>query len=100
MIGIHASGDKALHYRAQRIDYWNSYQRSRLGRYYHDEIARIYKFLVPPGRRVIELGCGDGDLLAALKPAYGVGVDFSSARVESAQARHPELHLMAGDATS
>ena len=29
------------------------------------------------------------DLLAAVKPARGVGVDFSPAMVEAARARHP-----------
>src|ERR1700686_2367420 len=70
------SGNKALRYREERIKYWNDYRRRKSGIYYHDEITRVYQFLVPPGRRVIELGCGEGDLLAALKPARGVGVDF------------------------
>ncbi len=91
------SGDKPLHYREERIGYWNSYERRKPGRYYHAEITRIYQYLVPPGRRVIELGCGEGDLLAALKPAYGVGVDFSPRMIARAEARHPELKIVLGD---
>ncbi len=88
---------KAHHYRDERISYWNEYQRSKWGRYYHDEIRRIYQFLIPPGRRVLELGCGEGDLLAGLKPSRGVGIDFSPARVASARARHLELEIVHGD---
>ena len=32
------------------------------------------------GARVLELGCGTGELLADLKPSFGVGVDFSQDR--------------------
>ncbi len=54
-------------------------------------------FLVPPGKRVLELGCGCGDLLAALEPSYGVGVDFSPSAVARATARHPGLQFRLGD---
>ena len=89
--------NKAQRYRDERIGYWNEYRRSKWGRYYHDEIRRIYRFLIPPDRRVLDLGCGEGDLLAALKPSRGVGVDFSPRRVAAAQARHPELEIIDGD---
>jgi ubiquinone/menaquinone biosynthesis C-methylase UbiE len=56
------------------------------------------KFLIPPGKRILELGCGSGDLLAALEPSYGVGVDFSPSAIARARARHPDLHYVAGDA--
>ena len=54
----------------------------RTGRHYRGRLAEIYRFLVPPGQRVLELGCGSGDLLAALRPACGVGVDFSAEMVK------------------
>lgn len=90
-------GPKALRYRAERISYWNNYERRRPGRYYHEEIRRIYQFLVPPGLRVLELGCGEGDLLAALKPRRGVGIDFSPRMVERARANYPQLEVFLGD---
>jgi SAM-dependent methyltransferase len=65
---------------------------------YYDEDRRYMQFLVPPGKRVLELGCGRGQLLAALKPAYGVGVDFSNAQITKARALHPDLHFILGDA--
>ncbi len=58
------------------------------------EITRIFRTLVLPGQRVLELGCAYGDLLAALEPAVGVGVDFSAEMIKSASARHPELQFI------
>jgi len=70
------------------------------GRYYQQLLRRQYAFWVPPGLRVLEVGCGLGDLLAAVQPARGVGVDFSPAMIGLAQNRHPELHFQVGDAAT
>jgi SAM-dependent methyltransferase len=48
--------------------------------------------------RVLELGCGNGDLLSALKPAHGVGIDFSHAMLQQARQNHPELDFVLADA--
>jgi len=61
--------------------------------YYHKRLQEVFRFLIPSGQRVLELGCGQGDLLAAVAPRYGVGVDFSKQMIESARRRHPELRL-------
>lgn len=66
--------------------------------YYHRRLNRIYHHLIPPGRRVLEIGCGNGDLLAAVKPGYGVGVDFSEPTIRKAAAAHPELRFVVADA--
>jgi ubiquinone/menaquinone biosynthesis C-methylase UbiE len=65
---------------------------------YHDDDRKFMQFLIPPGKRVLELGCGRGDLLAALQPSYGVGVDFGAATIAKAKASHPDLHFVLGDA--
>ena len=48
----------------------------------------------------IELGCGIGDLLAALAPSTGVGIDFSPAMIAIARQRHPALSFAIGDVES
>src|SRR5204862_7394667 len=65
--------------------------------FFHQEDLRYLKFLIPEGARVLELGCGTGDLIAALKPAFGVGGDFSTEMITEARAAHPELEFFVGD---
>jgi len=60
----------------------------------YERLLRLYYgFLVPSGMRALQLGCGDGDLLAALKPARGVGIDADPAVIEEARKKHPELEF-------
>src|SRR6267154_2356950 len=68
------------------------------GRYYQRTLRKYFGFLVPPGLRVLEIGCGLGDLLAALKPSRGVGVDFSPEMIKLARERHPGLEFQVADA--
>jgi SAM-dependent methyltransferase len=67
------------------------------GAFFHAEDMRYLKFLIPEGARVLELGCGTGDLLAALKPSFGVGVDFSAGMIGEARKAHPDLTFLVGD---
>jgi len=52
---------------------------------------------IPVGMRVLELGSGRGDLLAALSPSLGVGVDFSEKMVATASKKYPELRFIVAD---
>ena len=65
----------------------------RRNRTYYESLEQIYRFQIPPGQRVLEIGSGSGDLLAALRPRVGVGVDISPAMVRLARSRHPELRF-------
>jgi SAM-dependent methyltransferase len=65
--------------------------------FFHTEDRRYIKFLIPPGSRVLELGCGTGNLLAALKPSAGVGVDFSEPMIAAARQAHAKLSFFVGD---
>ena len=65
--------------------------------YYYAQDYGYMRFLVPENLRVLDLGCGTGGLLATLKPAYGVGVDFSAKMIEIARTNHPELNFLRGD---
>jgi len=90
-------------YQASRIAHWDRVARrwpSRKGpgRAYQARLQRVHRFLVAPGARVLEVGCGAGDLLAALAPAEGTGVDFSPEMLREARARHPQLTFVEADA--
>ena len=90
-------------YSATRSAHWDDLAREHQSgsipsRAYHDRLAEIYRFLVPPGARVLEIGCSAGDLLAALNPSAGVGIDFSAAMVATARQRHSHLRFEVADA--
>ena len=72
----------------------------RRNSYYHGEVERRLRALIPPGSSVLELGCGTGNLLRALQPRWGLGLDLSSRMVEIARANNPGLSFEVGDAES
>jgi len=55
------------------------------------------QFLVGDGKRILELGCGTGQLLNTLNPSYGMGVDLSANMVSIAQQNYPNLEFIQGD---
>jgi ubiquinone/menaquinone biosynthesis C-methylase UbiE len=95
--------DAAAQYAANRRDHWDGIAARRqlqgvFSRCYHARLLEVFRGVVPPGMRVLEIGCGQGDLLAALRPAYGFGVDFSAEMLKLAEASHPQLRLRHADA--
>ncbi len=66
-------------------------------RFYHKSLEKYFSLSIPSGSRVLEIGCGTGDLLAAVNPEYGVGIDFSPTIIEIASARYPMLHFRVQD---
>ena len=48
--------------------------------YYQNDYAYMC-FLIGEKQKVLDLGCGTGQLLSVLKPSYGVGVDLSGAMI-------------------
>jgi SAM-dependent methyltransferase len=67
------------------------------GAFFHSEDLRYLRFWIPQGARVLELGCGIGHVLAALKPSLGVGVDFSAGMIAEARRCYPHLSFVEGD---
>ena len=86
-------------YERARVEYWNEFAAT-LDRWewsrraYRERLSEIYRLMVPSGKRVLDLGCATGDLLASLKPSYGVGVDFSDQMLDVARSRHPGLKFV------
>jgi len=68
----------------------------RKNQYYYSLLDKQYRYFVPEGKKVLEIGCGTGALLAALKPSKGVGVDISPKMIEIAQEKYPSLHFYSG----
>jgi SAM-dependent methyltransferase len=78
---------------APEIDRWR-----RRNAFFHRQDQAYFRFLIPEGSSVLEIGCGCGDLLAALKPSRGVGVEISPELAATARRRHPGLDVHIGNA--
>jgi SAM-dependent methyltransferase len=72
----------------------------RAQRGFHAQLLRYFRHHIPEGGRVLECGCGAGDLLAGLRPARGLGLDFSPRMIARARERHgaaPALEFREAD---
>ncbi len=87
----------------QRVDHWNRIAiktdswRS-WGSHYRRRLIDVYRSLMSEGKDILEIGCGTGELLAALKPENGNGIDFSHEMVKRAEAKFPDLTFKEMDA--
>jgi 2-polyprenyl-3-methyl-5-hydroxy-6-metoxy-1,4-benzoquinol methylase len=72
------------HFEAIAADYdaWKARNR-----YYHDQVMRAAAARIPAGARVVEVGCGTGDVLASLQPSWGLGIDISPAMIGLARSK-------------
>lgn len=77
--------------RIQRYDDIAEWREKTLShRYYQQELQRVVEVLIPPGSRVLEVGCGLGSLIASL-PGERTGIDISARMIDIARRRHPEV---------
>tara|TARA_Y100001968_G_scaffold110290_1_gene99837 strand:+ start:12454 stop:13845 length:1392 start_codon:yes stop_codon:yes gene_type:complete len=76
----------------KKIDFRNS------NKTYYKDLESIHKLLIPPNKRILEIGCGVGDLLAFLSPSYGVGIELDPSTVKFAQCRHQNLNIRQANA--
>ena len=74
----------------------------RARRYYYARLERVLAQRIPAGSRVLDIGCGAGQLLAALRPSRGVGIDVSARAIAHARSLHAgaPLHFFEGDAAN
>ncbi|MDZ4158751.1 MAG: glycosyltransferase [Anaerolineaceae bacterium] len=100
---LHKDDPSYFLYQQARIRHWDRVAADTdswggWGGYYRRRLQQIYRFLIPPGLRILDIGCGSGDLLASLQPAQAVGIDVSNGMVELARRRHPHLRFIPMDA--
>jgi SAM-dependent methyltransferase len=93
----------AIAYRDLRAAHWDrvatwAEKKRGWGGSYHRRLKEVFGFFCPTGLRVLEIGSGDGELLASLQPSYGVGLDFSPEMVRLARERHPSLTFLLAEA--
>ncbi len=70
---------------------------ARKNQYYGQQVRRLVESMVMPGSRVLEVGCGLGDLIGDLDASHVCGIDFSAEVIKLAKERHPKLDLRVVD---
>lgn len=88
--------------KTELIKYFNdnavlAYEWHKHNRYYYEDIKSFLRFNIEAGAKVLEVGCGTGELLDAVKPNLGVGLDISSEAVKLASERYPGLEFKIAD---
>lgn len=79
--------------RRRRLDsYYSNLEHQKISwsfprRYLRQQIIRALKSIIPKDKKVLDIGCGHGDILEALEPSRGVGIDLCRAQIEIAQRR-------------
>lgn len=61
--------------------------------YYYAQINKALQFIVEPQRRVLSVRCGAGNVLQAVQPARGVGIDVSEEMVVTAKRQNAEFEF-------
>lgn len=72
------------------------------GKQYRRILARYFKKLIPRDASVLEVGCGNGELLSHLPNSDITGIDLSEKQVAEARRRLPrgKFHVQAGESIS
>jgi ubiquinone/menaquinone biosynthesis C-methylase UbiE len=88
-----------------KIKYFDSIANERdnwkaKNKYYYQKLETIVSSVIPPHKSVLEIGCGTGDLLSAVRPRRGVGVDISSKTIDVARRKYPQYKFLLEDAES
>jgi SAM-dependent methyltransferase len=65
--------------------------------YYHRQLANTFAFSIAKSQSVLEIGSGVGQLLNALQPRRGVGVDLSPNMARIARQKYPHLEFRVGN---
>ena len=68
-------------------------------RSYRRQLAHYYNRLIPASASILEVGCGDGELLALIHARRKTGIDLSAAQIAHARQRIPTgtFHVQAGE---
>lgn len=64
-----------------------------LSRYYWNEIIQYCKYFAHTEFRILEIGCGSGDLLHTLPAKHKTGVDISSEQLKWAREKYPNANI-------
>ncbi|MBI4436583.1 MAG: glycosyltransferase [Candidatus Omnitrophica bacterium] len=77
---------------ADTYDDWHSKNR-----YYYREVESFCSDIVSKESRILEIGCGTGDLLNRIAKEDGIGIDISPRMISLASKKYPHLKLQVSD---
>jgi len=74
-------------------------KKRKLNKYYWNEINQYCNYFAHDDYKVLEIGCGTGNLINGIKGKRKVGIDFSPKMIEISKAQFPdvEFHVMAAE---
>jgi len=64
--------------------------------YYYQSLIRAVGEVVPPGKKILDIGTGTGEILNALAPSQGSGIDLSLGMIKKAREKFPQLRFFSG----
>ena len=67
---------------------------------FYAEDIRAMQEIIPFRSTILEIGCGNGNLIGSLKPSYGVGVDISSKMILEAKKQYNNINFIEADIES
>jgi SAM-dependent methyltransferase len=92
-----ASAERLREYFNSIAPEWDAW-RTR-NRFYHERVKELVTGAVVPGRRVLDIGAGTGDVLAATLPSAAVGLNVADRLTQLARQKYPGLEFETFDGT-
>lgn len=96
-----------MEYYQQKKDYYKTYfDQSATGRikyrkrngYYWESITEYVDYYMRSDDRILEVGCGTGELLDRIRGGYKKGIDFSEPMINKAKEQYPDIDFEVMDA--
>jgi len=72
-------------------DNYDEYKKKN--NYYYEILKKLYLELIPEAKskRILEIGCGTGNLISFLRPKQGIGIDVSKQMIRIAKEKHRDI---------
>ncbi|MCT4646064.1 MAG: glycosyltransferase [Carboxylicivirga sp.] len=83
------ANEERRQYFISRSENWVKYRKRRS--YYWDSITRYCNYYIHEESSVLEIGCGSGELLAAVNGKRKLGIDFCEPILDQAQKQFPDM---------
>ncbi len=83
-------------YFVKHSDTWVKYRKKRA--YYWDSITQYCNYFIQDDNKVLEIGCGSGEMIEKLNGSSKTGIDFCEPLIEKARENFPGIRFEVMDA--